>query len=103
MTGADVLTWLYGLSGTVATLLYLPRISRLSRDPEARRSMGLVNWCAWSALGTVSFLYALVVVGDTAMIVVTGVSALLQGAVALLALYQAFVDRAGLDDLSTEL
>lgn len=93
MTNTDLLSGLYAVAGIAACACYLPQLRRLLCEPEARRAMSLATWGGWLAVGVVSLVYAIVVVGNVEMIAVAAVNWLCQAAVFALALAQRMADR----------
>jgi len=53
-----LLSVLYGASGIVSALLYLPQVFRYHRDRHACLSISLFSWSGWIVIGTITFLYA---------------------------------------------
>ncbi|NEX63180.1 hypothetical protein [Noviherbaspirillum galbum] len=57
-----LLSVLYGISGVIASALYIPQILKYHHNPDARKSISLLSWSGWIAIAVVSILYALLVV-----------------------------------------
>lgn len=60
----QILSVLYGVSGVIASALYLPQILKYHRDRDARMSISLLSWGGWIAIACVTILYALYVVNS---------------------------------------
>lgn len=93
MTLVDGLSLLYAASGVAGCACYGPQLLRLVRSETARRGMSLASWGGWLCLGAVALLYATVVVGQTAMILVCCLNTLCQAAVVFLVLMQRRQDK----------
>lgn len=92
MTFAAMLSALYAVSGVAACLCYLPQVRRLARHAETRRAMSLAAWGGWLAVSAVTLLYAVVVVGQVEMAVVSALNALGQTAVVVPIVWQRWAD-----------
>lgn len=57
----QILSVLYGVSGVLASALYLPQIAKFHQDHEARRSISLTSWGGWIVIAIIAILYAIVV------------------------------------------
>jgi hypothetical protein len=90
---ASTLGCLYTTSGLLACGLYGPQLRVLSTSAGARRAMSLTTWGGWSVLGVTTLAYAVVVVQQPEMVVVTAINALCQASVFALALGQRLADR----------
>lgn len=95
MSFVGLISGLYAVGGVAAALFYLPQILRLLRSAEARRAMALVTWGGWIVVGTVTLLYAAVVVRQAEMVLVVSLNLTCQVAVFGLAVWQRFADRRG--------
>lgn len=60
----QILSVLYGVSGVIASALYLPQILKYHRDRDARMSISLLSWGGWIAIACITILYALYVVNS---------------------------------------
>lgn len=72
--GAELLAWIYGASGVIAALFYVPQILRLVRDKRAREGFSLVTWGAWTGLSVIAFAYASLIVRTSEMMIATGLN-----------------------------
>lgn len=85
---SELITVLYGASGMISTLLFLPQIASASRDSTGCQAISIPAWAAWTACTTVSLLYALMVTQQPVMIVVYLGSLLGHVAITAIALYK---------------
>lgn len=92
MTLVTALSNLYAASGIATCLCYGPQLIRLARSAEARRAMSLASWGGWLIMGTIALLYAAVVVGQPAMVLVSGLNAACLAVVVALVLGQRLAD-----------
>ncbi|MBC7905533.1 MAG: hypothetical protein H7Y60_02140 [Rhodospirillaceae bacterium] len=92
MTFANALANLYAMSGIAACACYGPQLLRLMRSADARRSMSLLSWGGWLALGAIALLYA-AVLGSPEMVLVNGLNWACQAVVVVLTVAQRLADR----------
>ena len=55
---------LYGASGILMALFYLPQLRSVWTDIGGARSVSLLTWGAWTAASSIGVLYAVLVVKD---------------------------------------
>jgi uncharacterized protein with PQ loop repeat len=67
---------LYGVSGILMALFYLPQLRSVWTDMGGARSVSLLTWGAWTAASSVALLYALLVVQDVHMGLAAGTNAI---------------------------
>lgn len=58
----QILSVLYGVSGVLASALYVPQILKYHQDRMSRQSISLLAWGGWVAITVVTILYAVYVV-----------------------------------------
>lgn len=73
----QLLSVLYGVSGFMAALLYIPQILKYHRERDARSAISLFSWSGWLIVTLVTVLYASYVIksGLFAAISLTNASA----------------------------
>ena len=86
----DVLTAAYAAFGVIGALAFLPQLLVLYKDKTRSENISLSTWLMWSSQAIVFFLYALIVVQKTTMVLVTLSIAILCTACTLMLLYNRF-------------
>ena len=66
---------LYGVSGMLMALFYVPQLRSVWTDAGGARSVSLLTWGAWTAAASVALLYALLVTQDSRMALAAGTNA----------------------------
>ncbi|HLO77574.1 MAG TPA: hypothetical protein VK196_14045 [Magnetospirillum sp.] len=92
MPFAEVLSALYAASGIAGCACYVPQVLGLARNAPARRAMSLATWSGWLGLSLIGVAYAMVVVGQPELILVTSLNALGQAVVVALVAGQRLKD-----------
>ncbi len=66
-----ILSFLYASTGIVATIGYLPTIKDLLKR---KKSANISSYIVWTFCSLISFLYALIIVSDLLLEIVTGLN-----------------------------
>ena len=61
----------YLLSGFLIIIMYIPQIIKLVNDNTGAYSISLASWASWATLRLPAFIYALVVLNDFIMLIIT--------------------------------
>lgn len=71
-----LVTWLFVLVPVFSTIAWVPQILRLIHSPRLGIGLSVSTWGMWTFTGTVSLLYAIVVVQNNLLILTYAVNAL---------------------------
>lgn len=94
-----LLTWLYLLTNAARVVTYLPQIHAVRTSTDGARAISLLTWGSWTVSHVAALAYALAVVNDVALAVISGINLAGCGIITAVALQRRLAWRRGAAEL----
>ncbi len=80
----------YSGNAVIITIGYIPQIIKLIKDETGTGNFSIFTWLLWLWTAFAGFLYAVILIQDTLMIIVTGLCVVGNSAIVFLIIYNVF-------------